>query len=380
MTITQVYQLANDATKEVLGETALISEDWSNLVDVGSSIANALGYDKFYNALVNRIGRMWFVDRPYKGKYRSIFRDAWEFGSIVGKVQAELIDATENDSWQIVNGASYDPYVVSLPVVSCKFFNKAVTFELDITTPVDQIKQSFANANEMMRFLSMLETMVNNSMELKIEAFTERAICNLLGATIDDNTTPRVVHLLTEYNANHTPTIATAAAAIDNPDFLRFVVSTLLIAKGQMADYSILFNLGGKPRHTPSDLLHVVVNDILASKVKTHLQSQTYHKDLVELPLYEEVSKWQGVGTAGSFADRTTIKADVVLDDGTTASVNQAYVVACMFDHDAVGVLQPDRKVTTAYNPKGEYYNAFHKWHSRFFNDFNESACVFVID
>lgn len=379
MTTAQLYQLANTATQEVLGETGLIQEDWSNLVDVGDSIANALGTEKFYNSLVNQIGRMWFVNRPYTGKYQKIFRDAWEFGSIVGKVQAELIDATENESWNIVNGASYDPYVVSLPVVSAKFFNKQVTFELDITTPVDQINQSFKSADEMMRFLAMLETMVYNSMELKIEAFTERAICNLFGATINDAGGARVRHLVTEYNAL-AGTSYTSANCLIHDDFLRYAVAQLLLQKGYMKEYSSLYNIGGKPRHTPEDLLHIILNVAFASACKTHLQSVTFHDELVALPQYEEVAKWQGTGTGGSLQDRTTIDADVVLPDGTTATVNEDYIIAVMFDHDAVGVLQPDRKVTTAYNPKGEYFNAFHKWRSRFFNDFNENCVVFLID
>lgn len=379
MDVKQIYQLANTATKEVLGESVLIAEDWSDLVDVGAKIEDALGYEKFYNSLVNQIGKMFFVSRPYRGKYRKLFRESWEFGSIVAKVQADLMDATENEAWQIVNGASYDPYVVNLPVVSAKFFNKAVTFELDITTPVDQIKQSFKSQDEMVRFLSMLDVQLNNSMELKIEAFTERAICNLMGATIDDNHPARVIHLLRDYATDSGITLTPAKALID-ADFLRYAIGRMIDYKGFLKEYSSLYNIGGKPRHTPPELLHFIVNSTFASRVKTHLMSGTYNDELVKLDGYEEASKWQGVGTGGSFADRTTIKADAILDDGTTASVNQAYIVATMFDHDAVGVLQPRKDVETAYNPKGKYYNSFHKWDSRFYNDFNENAVVFILD
>lgn len=379
MQITQIYQFVNDATKEVLGETALVQEDLSNIADIGDSIQNALGTEKFYNALVNRIGRMLFTTRPYKGKFVSMFRDAWEFASIVGKVQAELMEATEADQWQIVNGASYDPYVVSLPVITAKFYNKALAFEIDITTPVDQIKQSFSSADEMARFLSMLEVQINNSMELKIEALSKRAIANMVGATIDTNNGARVIHLLTEYNAI-AGTSLTAASCLVDAGFLRYAVGRLIEYKSFLAEYSELFNEGGKARHTSSDLLHVIVNSTFASRVKTHLQSVTYHEDLVQLPYYEEVSNWQGTGTAGSFQDRTTIKADVVSADGTTASVNQSYIVAVMFDHEALGILQPKKEVRTAYNPKGNYYNSFHEWFSRYFNDFNENLVAFVLD
>lgn len=379
MTINQVYQFVNDATKEVLGETALVNEDLSNIVDIGDSIQNALGVDSFYKAIVNRVGRMLFVTRPYKGKYLKMFMDAWEFGSIVGKIQAELMDATEADQWQIVNGASYDPYTVNLPVVSAKFFNKALAFEIDITTPVEQIKQSFASADEMARFLSMLEVQINNSMELKMEALAQRTINNMIGATIDTNNAARVVHLLTEYNTL-AGTALTASTCLIDAGFLRYAVGRLIDYKAFLSEYSELYNEEGKSRHTPADLLHFVVNSTFASRIKTHLQSSTYHEDLVALPLYEEVSKWQGTGTAGSFTDRTTIKAQVVTADGSTASVDKANIVACMFDHEALGILQPKKEVRTAYNPKGNYYNSFHEWHSRYFNSFTENMVVFVLD
>ena len=378
MEIKQAWQFVNTATQEVLGESAVVKEDLSDIVDVGDSIQNALGTEKFYNSLVNQIGKMLFVNRPYRGKYTKMFKDAWEFGSIVGKIQGELIDASENDAYQIINGASYDPYVVSLPVVSSKFFNKAITFELDITNPEEQIKQSFKSADEMMRFLAMLETMVNNSMELKLEALAQRALNNFAGAIINANGA-NVIHLLTEYNLL-AGTALTAGQAMINDGFLRYAVARMGDVKSYLAEYSTLYNLGGKARHTPSDLLHVIVNSAFASRIKTHLQSTTYHEDFVKLPKYEEVAKWQGTGTSGTLTDRTTINADVVLPDGTTATVNETDIVCIMHDHDSLGVLQPQKRITSSYNPKGEYYNQFHKWVSRYFNDFNENGAVFILD
>ena len=379
MLFTQVYQFVNDAQKEVLGETSVVAEDLSNIVDVGNDIS-ALpdGYEHFYNALVNRIGRMMFVDRVYTGKFRKLFRDQWEFGSILGKVQAELMDASENDEYQIINGASYDPFVVSLPVVSAKFYNKAVTLEIDITTPVEQVKQSFKSRDEMVRFLSMIEVMVNNSMELKLEILASRAVNNLIAVTAD-GAGARKIDLVTEYNTL-AGTSLTASNCLINEGFLRYATARMLEVKGYLADYSTLYNIGGKARFTPADRLHLEINSTFASRCKTHLQSTTYHDDLVELKGYEEVASWQGTGTGGALADRTKVDVTAILDDGTTKAVSVTNVVAVMFDEYAVGILQPKKEVRTAYNPKGNYYNAFHTWASRYFNDFNESAVIFTLN
>lgn len=379
MTITQIYQLVNTAAQAVAGEIALPQEDLSNLVDVGKSIANAQGTDAFYKALVNRIGKMYFVDRPYTGLLPKVFKDSWQFGSIVGKVQVDDMDVEENSTWDIINGASYDPYVVNLPVVSAKFYNEMVTFELDITTPTKQIEQSFVSIDEMNRFLSMVQTMVYNSMESRIEACVFRCIDNMIAATINANGAS-VVKLLTIYNA-FVATPLTASTALLDRDFLQWSAKTLGLYKKHLAARTSVYNLGGKRRHTPADRLHVVVLSDFAEAVKNVAYGNTFHKEFVELPLYEEVPYWQAPGTGFAYADTSKINVIAkVDDDGTTATVVQDDIVAVFFDEDALGVLQPRKRVTTQYNPKNETYNDFHKWESRYFNDFNENMVVFVLE
>ena len=379
MQVKQIYQLVNDAAKAVSGEITLPQEDLSNLVDVGKSIANALGYDSFYKALVNRIGKMYFVDRPYTGQLPKLFMDSWQFGSIVGKVQVDDMEVSENSTWDIINGASYDPFVVNLPVVSSKFFNKMVTFELDITTPTKQIEQSFVSVDEMNRFLSMVQTMVYNSMEIRIEACALGCVDNLIGATINA-AGASTIHLLTDYQTETGVTL-TALAALSNADFLRWASGRMGLIKSYLKARTAIYNLGGKRRHTPEDKLHFVALAQFAEACKNQMYSTTYHDEFVTLPKYEEVAFWQGAGTGFALADVSKIDVVAIVDEaGTTANVSKSYIVGVMFDEDAAGVLQPRKRVTTQYNPKNETYNDFHKWESRYFNDFNEQCVVFVLD
>jgi len=379
MEVKQIYDLVNTAAQAVAGEIALPTEDLSNLVDVGKSIQNALGVDAFYKALVNRIGKMYFVDRKYTGLLLKLFKDSWQFGSIVGKVQVDDMEAVENDTWNIINGASYDPFVVNLPVVSSKFFNKMVTFELDITTPTKQIEQSFTSVDEMNRFLSMIQTMVYNSMETRIEACAFRCIDNMIGATINDNGAS-VVKLLTLYNSI-TGISLTADKALVDGAFLRWSTKLMGIYKKRLASRTSIYNIGNKRRFTPADRLHFITLVDYAKSAESELYSTTFHEEFVKLPLYEEVPYWQAPGTTFAFADVSKVDIVAIVDDaGTTASVSKSNIIAVMFDDDALGVLQPRKRVTTQYNGKIEAYNDFHKWESRYFNDFNEQMVVFVLE
>lgn len=385
----QIYQYLNDAVKNVMGDNAtLVTEDFSNIIDVGQSLTNAGKLEPFYKAIHDTLVRNIYVNRPYQGAMPSVFRESWEWGSIIGKVQGELLDATVNEAWEIVNGASVDPFVINLPKVSQKFYNKGVTFEIDITKPEDQVKGAFASLDSMNQFMSMVETLVRNSMELRLEKLVYATIDNMIGVTINTNADARAVHLLTMYKAAHTGDAAiqalTSAEAFEDAGFLRYACKIMALYPKRLSRYSTLFNEGGKARHTPTEKLHVVVHTDFAKTIETNLQSVTYHENLVKLPLYEEVPYWQGCGDDYGLDKTESIDVTAVMPDGnggeTTASVTGDNIVAVMFDHDALGILKPEKKITSSYNPKGEYFNDFHKWTARYFNDFDENFVVFIVD
>lgn len=385
----QVYQYTNDALKNVLGENAtLVAEDFKNIVDIGTNLANADKLDAFYRSIHDTLVKNIYVNRPYNGLFPTIFRESWEWGSIIGKIDADLLDATTNEAWELVNGSSIDPFVINIPKVEQRFFNKGVTFEIDVTKPESQVKGAFASLESLNAFYSMIDTQVRNSMELRIEKLVFATIDNMIAVTINTNASARCVHLLTKYKAVH-PNDAgiqalTSTDAMEDAGFLRYASKVMSLYPKRMARYSVLFNEAGKTRHTSTDMLHVIVHTDFAKSIETNLQSETYHKNLVELPRYEEVPYWQGSGDDYDLTETEKIDVTAVKPDGnggeTTISVQEDNIVAVMFDHDALGVFKPERKVKTEYNGKGEYFNDFHKWNCRYFNDFSENFVCFLLD
>lgn len=72
MQVTQLYTLINNVTKEILGETAVVNEDLSNVVDIGKSIFDQTSVDNYVKKLVNHIGKVIFQDRVYAGGVPSV--------------------------------------------------------------------------------------------------------------------------------------------------------------------------------------------------------------------------------------------------------------------------------------------------------------------
>ncbi len=383
MQVKQVYTLLNDTIKEVLGETAVVQEDLTGLVELGDTISNAVGYDKYVGSLVNHIGRVIFVNRAYQGSAPSVLMDGWEFGSILEKVSADLPEATENESWELTDGASYDQNIFYQPKVSVKFFNKKATFEIPMSFTEKQVKQSFSNAEQMNAFLSMLYNAVDKAMTVNIDMLIMRTINNFIGETIYDeygtgsqtgSSGPRAVNLLYLYNQT-VATPITAAAALYDKNFIRFAAYVLKLYAGRMGKISKLFNIGGKDRFTPREMLHIVLLDEFDAAASVYLQSDTFHDELVKLPQAETIPFWQGSGTGYAFADTGTI--DIIKSDGTAIKVTG--VLGVMWDRDALGVCQRDRRVTTHYNAKAEFYNNWYKFDAEYFNDLNENFVVFFV-
>lgn len=393
MDVKQIYSLVNTVSGEVLGNTELVHEDLTGLVDLGNEVFNQNAVDNYVKSLVNHIGKVVFVNRPYSGKVPSVLMDAWEFGSVLEKISADVPDAEENDTWNLQDGKEYKQDVFHKPTVTAKFFNSKVTFEVPVSITERQVKESFSSAEQMNGFLSMIYSAVDKSMTIKTDALIMRTINNMIAETLDaDKTafgfvpsthetvdystasTVRCVNLLKLYN-DKTGAHLTAAAAITTPDFIRFAAYVMGLYSDRLQTISTLFNVGGKERFTPKDILHTVLLSDFAAAAKAYLYADTFNSENVLLPKAETVASWQATGK--NYAFENTSKIDVKSASGANISVSG--VLGVMFDRDALGVTNLDKRVTTNYNAKAEFFNNYFKFDAGYFNDTNENFVVFFV-
>lgn len=382
MTVAQIYDIINPITKEILGKNAVVNEDLSNIVDIGKVLFDVTDVDNYVKSLVNHIGRVIFVNRPYSGSAPSVLMDGWEYGSILEKISAELPEAIENDSWELTDGTSYDPNIFYKPKVSAKFFNKKVTFEIPMSFTEKQVKESFSSAGQLNGFLSMLYNAVDKSMTIKIDSLVMRTINNMIAETLHDfnpegkyeGTGVRAVNLLKLYNDDKGTTL-TAEKSIKDPDFIRFASYIMGLYMERLSKISSLFNIGGKDRFTSRDLLHVILLSDFAKASDSFSMSSTFHNEFVALPKGEIVPYWQGSGIDYSFNSVSSINVKTASGDNVKASG----IIGVMFDRDALGVTNLDRRVTTNYNPKAEFFSNWYKFDAGYFNDMNENFVLFYV-
>ena len=383
MKVAQIYDIVNTITKEVLGETAVVNEDLSNIVDVGTQVFDANATDAYVRKLMNQVGKIVFVNRAYSGVVPSVLMDGWEYGSVVEKVRGELPEATENESWELTNGTSYDPNVFYQPTVTVKFYNSKTTFEVPVSITEKQVKQSFQNAEQLNSFISMIYNEVDKSMTIKIDELVMRTIDNFIAETvhaeygsaaINTKSTTKAVNLLKLYNDKFN-TELTADKALTTPEFIRFASLIMGTYKNRLARISRLFNIEKKARFTPADKLHVILLNDFVMAADSYLQSDTYHNEFTKLPEASVVPYWQASGQNYDFADISKIN----VKDSSGDTVEVTGILGVMFDHEALGVCNIDRRVTSDYNAKAEFFNNWFKFDAGYFNAFDENFIVFFV-
>lgn len=371
MRVEQIYELVNNTTEEVLGNSELLEQDLSNIVDVGKEIINQDQVDNYVKKLVNRIGKTVFTNRRYVGNVPSILMDSWEFGSILQKVSAELPEATENETWNLEHGKEYKTDIFYQPEVSAKFFNSKVTFEIPMSFTERQVKESFNSAGELNGFLSMLTTAIANAMTVKMNSLIMETINNMTAETIL-NGKATAVNLAKGFNGDD----LTLETAFTNDEFIKHVSYTIKLYRDRLSNISTLFNIGGKERFTPKTDIRTVLLTEFATASEVYLSSKVQNKELTEFTEYDTVPFWQGSGKEYGLEDTTQI--NVKTSNGDV--VKQSGIVGVMFDKESVGVANIDERVTTNYNPKAEFYTNYYKFDAGFFNDMNENFVVFYID
>lgn len=386
MEVKQIATLLNSVIAEQVGEEAtLLTEDLSNVVDVGRSVFNATSFDKFTKALVDRIGKVIFVDRKYEGVAPSVIYDGFEYGAVLEKIGSEIPEYTENETWDLTSGQSYDPNVFYGSSVYAKFFSKYVTFEVPLSIADRQAKSAFSSAQELSRFVSMLFGKVEQAMSLAEESLVMRTINGAIAETIyddygsnkiGDSSGVKAINLLYLYNLDHVGSELTQAQALKSPDFIRFASAEMMKVANRLKKVSVLFNVGGKKRFTPMKNLKIVLHSDFSANAKAYLYSTTFHEDYVKLPKADEVPYWQGSGDDFDIADTTAI--DVKLPSDNTKTVQADGIIGTMFDEEALGVLNFERYTTSDYNGKAEFTNYWHKQKACQFLDLNENIVVFL--
>ena len=387
MNVNQIYNVLNSINAEMYGDSAFEVVDLSGFVSLGNAVlASVQGRDKFLNTLYDRIAKTVIRNLDLDIEYPSLMRDTIEYGAIVQKLSVEPRDAKTRNDWNVgtmdADDVAAAMFSIDKPAIRQKFFSGINAWEVDTTIPDSILKTAFTSPENMAAFLTAIMTATEDSIIMSINNTNRFAVNNFIGEKI--NSGQNVIHLLTEYGDESLDTIE---KAIVDKDFLRFASKKIADVIRYMNMPSKLYNEEGAVRRTARDNMHVFMLGDFASSVKTYLESDTFHNELVALPYYNEVSCWQAMGsTADSETSRPYTAPNLAYSSGlaiTTAggaSVSQAGIIGVLADREAIATTVYERETTADRLNRLSITQRTDKVNIGYLNDLSENGCVFVLN
>lgn len=360
----------------------IVKEDLSNIVDIGTRIYDAGWVDNFVKAMIDRIGRMVFVNRRSRGFAPNLQRDGWEFGSVMSKSRTKRFEAKPNPSWQLQKGQTVNQYQFEPPTVKTKYYNIKVAWQIDCSFAEMQVREAFKSAGEMNRFFSMIESAIQQSLDDQMDLLTMRAVNGFIAEKLDRNS--GIIDLLTPYNSAESASLTLDSMTQSN-GWCTWAAYQILLSKQRIKARTSVFNANdeaGYDTATPPEYLRFCLHGDVAEALNVYLNAVTYHNDFDDIGSYDIIPMWQTAGTNWQRAATTRINIDlpsnIEREAADAKSVDRIGILGVMFDTDAIVINNENQRVTSSYNANGEYYNNFYKVDTNIIIDLEENGIVFV--
>lgn len=396
MKVNQIADMLNTVFGEVLGKTGLVTNDLSNVVEAGRVITGSTdvmgdNFDNYAGKIIDKVGRTIFWDRVYTAEDLGLWRDSFEYGSILEKIRCEIGEYEDNCEWKLTDGTdagttpdyndAIQTHIEELfkfypASVQAKYFNAKTTFKTVISITRKQLKSAFNSAADLARFVGMIEQRVRTKMEISKNQLQKMVIANLMGEHIYQN--KQVIDLAAMYHTETGLQAGGFADAMINKDKCRYIAQKMTFFREMMAEPSKLYSATGTfYNHTPVEDSRLIVLADLDSGLKFNVYGDTYNEEFVKLNNYKTVPFWQAPGQSIG-ADSVDTRSAIKITTSAGHEVARNNILGVLFDRDAAMICNEDPDVRTQYNPDGNFTNFFYCADCSYYNDFDENAIVFV--
>lgn len=386
MEVKQIHEMINTWAAERCGDARfneeqsqefIVNEDLSNIVDVGKRIVQAGWKDNFQQDMIDRIGIYVFSARRVRSYRHDILRKDTEYGSIMAKSRVKRFAATNNPTWGLQRGDTPDQFQFNPPTTRTTFFNDKLAWEIDCSFPTVQLDSALINRYELQAWFDMIETTISQGIDDQIADLIDRGVNGFIGEHL--NAGRGVVDLLTRYAAATGDNTLTQTTMFTSEAFNRYCAYQYLLYKDRLRKKTSIFNMSteaGYDTATPPELLHFYLHSDGAKALDVYLQSEVYHNEFTKIGNYESIPAWQSSGSDFEFS--LTSRIDIKVPSDNSVTINRTGILGLMFDHDAIMMINQNRRVTSAVNARGEFYNNFYKLDSHIITDLWENGIVFV--
>lgn len=396
--IYQAGTLLADVVQQATGRKVLTASTPGEWTSVAQSALSA-GVEPILNTLVNMWSRTIFSVRPYSAKLKGLEMSADRFGLMTRKLSPVVKDPGDDAAylWPVAydagqspatgDGHSVDMYAISKKKVLQTGFAGAAVYQEIFTIFKDQLDGAFQSAAEFMAFNEMQMADRSNSIESWKENVKRSLLANMILSLNAENLSGRVIHLITEYNADTgaSLTSTTVFSPANFPGFVRWMVARFNTLARMMSERTAMFQttISGNYvlRHTPAEDLRVYITGRFKDMMDTMALSITFNDQYLKMADVEGINFWQSPSSPASVTGKPTYTNTSGVATTPASASTVSNIVGVMFDRDALGMASVlEESALTPYNVKGRYWNNAYnnKFKTRF--DMTEKAVLLLLD
>lgn len=380
--VTNIPSIVTDAYNDAVGKSNSITKiDSTNFVDCGSVLSDFDLLDGWYGSLVKRIIKVLFFAKSYNADTRRILRDESTFGGFVEKLYTIAPEAVNNPVWTNAPDSStrkitqVSPYALDDTLqVKSVIYGKEGTWSYEFVQPMIQLKKAWQSPAEMIGFLDSQFIPVRNKIEEAKEQVVAAAVNTSMAKSLSVGKAYNLLALYTAATSDNTVTDLTTFLTSKNAmKFANMFISKTLKL---MEKLSVNYNAEGYETFTSRDDLIFEVATSYAKSSAFYLESDTFHKELVELPGYTEVPYWQ-FNKTGADSELTSIyvKNSQIGED----AISQSGIVAFAHDIENIAAYFGDEYEWSVPNVRQRVSNHGFQYNKGYAVDNFTNAVVFYI-
>lgn len=389
-----VSQILNSLSKQYMGDSVIVETDLSNIVEFGKAYDGLdSGTQNMINSgMVALVTEQTFKTKDFTGSGLDLVRSRREYGNHEGIEQRNRMKPIESEDGSAVYnpepGSTSDPFK-NYPIEMETSYYANVWNELFVYSRPDRwFTGLFLEPGRAVEAMNAIEKNVANSITLHLDNYSRAALrasiaYNMNGVDLA-NGGPRAINLMKVFSAYNAGTTLEAERSINDPEFLRFMISEIFKYLRYMREYTTTFNDKEYPNFTAdSDVSLVMLSDV-QRQANAYLLSDTYNKELLELPNHTELVSWKGTkladGDAFDFKALSTVNEKFIPSgEDQSVTVNTSGVVAHLFDINRVGIEKLSYTQTSQYDPQGLKTNFFTHVFGQTIVDPYENAITFYV-
>lgn len=372
LNVTDGYAWINALADEMFGANQTVQAvDASTFASVGESILQS-GIENVINTLSLVASRDLIAIRPYKAKFALINAlDSGMFSNRVRKISYYAKKAVPTgasntqlytnlqmgfDNGQNPSGGTPQSvesmWLQSAPVTYQAWFGGGVEWQYPYTLYEKALKAAFRSPEEWTAFLNGFLVSVANDIETEKEAFSRLTMLAAIAGTFNMTASMpgSLRNLTTVFNSTYGTTYTTAQILQSHfEELLAVLVSTVKTDSDMLENRSLLYHwspaktVGADsyvlPRQTKKEDQRMMMISKFWNDAEARVLPAIFNDRYLKLENFEKVDYWQNINEPYAI-DVTPAIPDVSDPSAQIAGtrVQQAYVLGCLFDKDAVMV------------------------------------------